>query len=208
MSAAATLPGPRSRRPAGSMPDFRRDPLGFLEDPVARHGHLCGFRLDHVPCCVVNDPALIRELLVSRTMDLRKPWDVRQLRRYPPAWGVGREASAPLEIAGCHLRRGTQIFMLQYLTQRDARHFENAASFRPARWLGGQRQHPRYACYPFGGGPRVCVGSSFAEPEAGLVLATILQRFGVTPAEPGPPELQPAITLRPRHGLWLRLVDA
>jgi cytochrome P450 len=90
--------------------------------------------------------------------------------------------------------------------QRDSRFFDAPEQFDPHRWADGLiRRLPRFAYYPFGGGPRVCIGQSFAMQEAVLVLAAIARRFHFEPAPGLLPAIQAAITLRPDGGLPLRL---
>jgi cytochrome P450 len=92
------------------------------------------------------------------------------------------------------------------VVHRDRRWFEDPEAFRPARWEGDlARRLPRFAYFPFGGGPRQCVGNAFALTEAVLLLATIARRFRLV-MEPGQ-RVAPApyITLRPEPGLRMRL---
>jgi cytochrome P450 len=124
------------------------------------------------------------------------------MRLYPPAWAIGREASCDLDLDGHPIPKGTQIYFAQWVTHRDARFFPEPLRFDPDRWSPGRRKDiPRFAYFPFGGGPRVCIGMHFAMLEATLVLASIVQRYRVELDPEHPVELQPAITLRPKHGL-------
>jgi cytochrome P450 len=126
------------------------------------------------------------------------------MRLYPAVWGIGRRAIADCEIGGYFVSAGTNIFIFQSLTQRDSRFFSSPDVFDPERWredpvrLG---KIPRFAYFPFGGGPRVCVGASFAMLEATLLLAMVQQKFQLR-LVPGHP-IQPiaSVTLRPRHGI-------
>lgn len=121
------------------------------------------------------------------------------LRLYPPAYAIGREAIEDLTLCGYRIPRGTQIWMAQYVNHRDARYFPEPERFLPDRWLGGlERALPRFAYYPFGGGPRICIGNQFSLLEATVVLATILRRFRVRLLDRFPLALDPLITLRPR----------
>jgi cytochrome P450 len=134
-------------------------------------------------------------------------WVVREaMRLYPPAWGIAREALADCEIGGYHVPKGTQIFMTQWLVHRDARWFDDPEVFRPERWDNDLiKRLPRCAYFPFGDGPRVCIGNHFAMMEAVLILATIARRYRLS-VEPGQTlELLPSITLRPKHGLRMRV---
>jgi cytochrome P450 len=134
-------------------------------------------------------------------------WVVREaMRLYPPAWGIAREALTDCEIGGYHVPKGTQLFVTQWLVHRDGRWFEDPEVFRPERWDNDLiKRLPRCAYFPFGDGPRVCIGNHFAMMEAVLILATIARRYRVS-VEPGQTlELLPSITLRPRHGLRMRV---
>ena len=124
------------------------------------------------------------------------------MRLYPPAYGLGREAINDCEIGGYHVPAGTQIFVFQWATQRDERFFEDPAAFKPDRWTAEfEAQLPKYAYFPFGAGPRVCVGASFAMMEMILVLATIGQKFRLSLVPVHPVEVYPAMSLRPKEGV-------
>src|SRR6185436_2074648 len=98
------------------------------------------------------------------------------LRLYPPVWSMARFATRDVSIGGIPVKAKTQVIISQWLTQRDARWFREPASFRPERWLGDELKGlPRFAYFPFGGGPRVCVGQHFAQLELVLVLARATQ---------------------------------
>ena len=124
------------------------------------------------------------------------------LRLYPPAWGVPRLAMEDVEIGGYKIAKGCGVSMSQWVVHRDARWYDDPLAFRPERWDGElQKRIPRFAYFPFGGGPRQCIGNSFALMEATLVLATIAQKFRFR-LVPDPPAVPLAsITLRPRGGI-------
>ena len=83
--------------------------------------------------------------------------------------------------------------MSQWVTHRDPRYFPDPEAFRPERWLDGlAKRLPKYAYYPFGGGPRVCIGNTFALMEAALILATVGQRYRFTLASDAAGRVQPA----------------
>ncbi|HET8674674.1 MAG TPA: cytochrome P450 [Blastocatellia bacterium] len=124
------------------------------------------------------------------------------MRLYPPAWGFGRQAIEDCEIGGYHIRKGRQLFFFPWIVHRDARYFENPEEFRPERWMDEKiKSLPKYAYFPFSGGPRACIGNSFAMMEAVLVLATVAQRFRLRLVEGHKIEPWPVFTLRPRHGV-------
>ena len=79
-------------------------------------------------------------------------------------------------------------------------------AFDPSRWHDGRTEDlPAYAYFPFGGGPRLCIGTNFARMEAVLLLATVAREFRLEPVTGDPPVPQPSITLRPRGGITMRL---
>jgi len=129
------------------------------------------------------------------------------MRLYPPAYGVGREALKDCEIGGYLVPAGTQLFMFQWVVHRDERYFDHPEAFRPERWADDLAARlPKYAYFPFGGGPRVCIGSSFAMMEAVLLLATIAQRFRFALVPEHSVTLLPAMSLRPKNGIKVTLL--
>jgi cytochrome P450 len=126
------------------------------------------------------------------------------MRLYPPAWGIGRRALEEFELGGCRIPAGTNIFIMQWVTHRDARFFPDPERFDPERWREDpirKGKIPRFAYFPFGGGPRVCIGAGFAMMEATLLLATIAQRYRFTLAPDARVTPLFSVTLRPKHGL-------
>jgi cytochrome P450 len=100
------------------------------------------------------------------------------LRLYPPAWYLFRQAASDLALAGEPIPDGAIIFLMPYTTQRDGRWFAEPDSFQPERWRDGfEKSLPKGAYFPFGLGPRTCIGNGFALMEAQLLLATIAQQF-------------------------------
>jgi cytochrome P450 len=129
------------------------------------------------------------------------------MRLYPPAWAIGREARASFQAGPYLVPPGTAVFISPWITHRDPRFFPDPERFDPERWQDDPIRRgalPRYAYFPFGGGPRVCIGAGFAQMEAALILATIAQRFRLSLVPGQPMELLPSITLRPRHGIRVR----
>jgi cytochrome P450 len=125
------------------------------------------------------------------------------VRVYPPVYLIGREATCDLELGGYRVRKGTTIFMSQWVSHRDPRYFgPDPEAFRPERWEGGlAKRIPKYAYYPFGGGPRVCIGNTFALMEAAILLATVGQRYKFTLDANAIIETSPQITLLPTYGI-------
>jgi cytochrome P450 len=124
------------------------------------------------------------------------------MRLYPPAFGLGREAINDCEIGGYRVPAGTQVFMFQWATQRDPRFYDEPLAFKPERWTEEFAERlPKYAYFPFGGGPRVCIGASFAMMEIILCLAAIGQKFRLVIDRDHPVSIYPAMSLRPRDGI-------
>ena len=119
------------------------------------------------------------------------------MRLYPPAWAAGRETTEPYEIRGHTIPVGSQLMASQWIVHRDARWYPDPERFDPDRWSPARAKDiPRYAYFPFGGGPRVCIGNHFAMMEATLLLAMIVQRFRIELLPGQKLELAPAVTLR------------
>jgi cytochrome P450 len=128
------------------------------------------------------------------------------LRLYPPAWGLARVAIEDHEIAGYPVKKGMGIAMAQWVVHRDTRWYDAPDEFRPERWEGDfLKRLPRFAYFPFGGGPRQCIGNAFATMEATLILATIAQRFRLHLLPDHPVVPLASITLRPRYGVRVTL---
>jgi cytochrome P450 len=130
------------------------------------------------------------------------------LRLYPPAIGVfAREAQEKMELGGYQLPRGSIVYAFSYVTHRDPRWFPEPERFNPERFMGekGKSISP-FAYFPFGAGPRTCIGAQFALTEMALVAASLLRRFEFC-LRPGAPDPEPLayLSLRPRGGLSMVL---
>ncbi len=127
------------------------------------------------------------------------------MRLYPPAWITSRCAIGPDRIAGYNIRPGTIIFASPYVTHRLPRLWENPEQFNPERFSAEQsKKLAPFAYFPFGGGPRQCIGNTFAMMEMTLVVATLAQRYRLN-AVPGPQtEPAPGITLRSNRPITVR----
>jgi cytochrome P450 len=127
------------------------------------------------------------------------------MRLYPPVYAMGREATEDVDLGDVVLPKGAIVVMAQWVVHRDPRWFGDPQSFRPERWLDHSLDgNPKFAYFPFGGGPRVCVGNHFAMMEAVLVLATIAQRLDWSTDELPDLGLATAVTLRPTSPLSAR----
>ena len=130
------------------------------------------------------------------------------MRVYPPVWAVGRQSIGPFEAGGYHFPAKTNVVIVQWTAHRDPRFWTDPEVFDPERWsLEGKRYRvfPRFAYFPFGGGPRVCVGAGFAMMEAVLLLATVAQRYDMQLAPNQKVRMFPSVTLRPRRGVRMIL---
>lgn len=130
------------------------------------------------------------------------------LRLYPPVWVIGRRALAPFRLGEFELPAKTNVLISQLMMHRDARYFPEPERFDPDRWRTNDARGaslPRFAYFPFGGGPRVCIGAGFAMMEAVLLLATIAQKFRIEVSPGQTVKMQPTVTLRPRSGIPVTL---
>ena len=130
------------------------------------------------------------------------------MRLYPPAWILGRELTRDCTIGDYRLTRGTSIYLSQWVVHRDVRFFENPEQFLPERWTDNLEQRlPRCAYFPFGAGPRVCIGKAFAMMETILILAMVAQKFRLTLIPDHLIELLPSIALRPKQGVKMSIAQ-
>lgn len=128
------------------------------------------------------------------------------LRLYPPAWALPRETTEDTEIGGYPIRRGSLLLGVPFLIQRDSRYYDQPESFMPERFANNAERHlPQHVYLPFGGGPRYCVGSTFALLAMQLTLATVYQRYDLQLAADHPVVFDPLLTLRPRYGVHMRI---
>jgi cytochrome P450 len=127
------------------------------------------------------------------------------MRVYPPVQGVIREVADPVELGGYEFAPGATVSMQQWVLHRDRRYYDDPEAFRPGRWTDALRDSlPAFAYFPFGGGPRRCIGDNFAKQEARLVLATVAQDWTVDPVTESL-SFSPSITLRPDGPVRVRV---
>ena len=124
------------------------------------------------------------------------------MRLYPPAYALGRRALVPYEVGGYHLPAGTVVLASQFHVHRDPRWWSDPEVFKPERWAegSGEPRH-KHAYFPFGAGTRVCIGEQFAWMEGIVVLAELARRWRFRHDPAHVVELNPVITLRPKHGM-------
>jgi cytochrome P450 len=126
------------------------------------------------------------------------------LRLYPPAWIFEREALADDRIGGYRVRRGTNVAICPYTMHRHRAHWDDPLKFDPDRFSPARAgSRPKYAYIPFGGGPRLCIGNTFALMEAQIILAMVASEWTLALAPEHRVELAPSVTLRPRHGMLM-----
>ena len=159
----------------------------------------------------------MREVLADREPtldDLAKlpylDWVLNEsMRLYPPAWLQMRSVAKETELDGVRLPVGTQLILSQWVIHRLPEIWQDPEVFRPERWDPANKQQiPQGAYFPFGGGPRTCIGMPLAQLEARIILASILRRYTPQPAPGYTPGFQPSITLRPKQHLRVTLLPA
>lgn len=122
------------------------------------------------------------------------------LRLYPPAALVSRTAQAPDTLSGREIKKGDTVMIPIYALHRNALLWDEPDAFRPERFA---EKPQRYAYLPFGDGPRICIGASFALQEAVIILATLLSKRKFSPVQGKTPDPVMILTLRPEGGVWL-----
>ena len=128
------------------------------------------------------------------------------LRLYPPGWGELRETISPDDVNGFAIPGKAIIILCQWVTHRHPEFWDEPERFKPERFLpSAAANRHRFAYFPFGGGPRICIGMQFALIEGPLVLATILQRFRAELISDRPAIPDATFTLRPKDGLKVML---
>lgn len=156
----------------------------------------------------------LKEVLQGKSMTLEsyerltytKNIVYESLRMYPPAWKISREAIEDVQIGPYSFQKGDMIFMSQYAVHHNDKYFKEPFVFRPERFSDGSLDHnPQFSFFPFGGGPRVCIGNHFAHMEATLLLATIGQKYKLTLPENVQIDPEPLVTLRPKQPLMMKI---
>jgi cytochrome P450 len=137
------------------------------------------------------------ELRIFKDDDLLSRVVHESLRLYPPVWAVGRRAIQNLQIGGTEVPKGAIVLACQWALHRCDKYFSNPTRFDPDRWTA-EFQHtlPKYAFFPFGGGPRSCIGEGFAWMELRIVLTELLRRWRF--------ELVSGQTVKPKASITLR----
>jgi cytochrome P450 len=156
-----------------------------------------------------------REMLDGKTPsheDLRKLDYIRKvleeaLRMYPPAWMFARRSVEQDNVLGYTIPAGSTIMLSPYVTHHLPEFWQEPERFDPERFAPEQmEQRPRFAYFPFGGGPRLCIGNNFALMESPLLLTMIMQNFQLELIQDQAFKLKPVATLRPQPSLWMKLL--
>lgn len=157
--------------------------------------------------------AEIREVLGERPPTLDNLRDLpytlmvfkEAMRLYPPAWGLGRQAMEEVQLGEYVIPEKWGVMIIPYVVHRNPDIWENPDQFNPERFsVDNENQIPKHAYLPFGGGPRICIGNSFALMEGHLILVTLLQHYRLTLAQ-SHVEPEPLVTLRPKGGLKMQV---
>ncbi len=168
---------------------------------LAQHPHIEAKLQEEYQQVLNGRPAMIEDLpqLPSTRMVVEEA-----MRLYPPAWGLGRRALGNDEIGGYSIPKGAYVLVFPYVTHRHPAFWERPDAFDPERFsaLLAAGRH-RFAYFPFGGGPRLCLGNQFALYEAQLILATILPRYQLRLLPRAVVTPEPLVTLRPRGDLLM-----
>ena len=128
------------------------------------------------------------------------------MRCFPPAWIMGRKTIEADVINGYEIPAGTNVIMPIYVVHHDERVWENPYEFQPERFaMENVKEKHKYSYFPFGGGPRLCIGNNFAIQEMQVCLAMFLQKFRIEVDEDFVPELDPLVTLRPKNPIYAKI---
>jgi cytochrome P450 len=124
------------------------------------------------------------------------------MRLYPPVYTIFREPTTDVDLAGYPIEEGSALMLPQWAVHRSGRWWDNPEQFEPERWTTErQQERPRFAYFPFGGGPRHCIGKHLAKLEAQLILARTASQFELDYAREGHFEYRPSLTMHPKDGM-------
>ncbi|MEM8953364.1 MAG: cytochrome P450 [Verrucomicrobiota bacterium] len=172
---------------------------------LAKHPEIQNAMIREVAAALGDRPGTFDDV---KDLPLTNAILAESFRLYPPVWTLARQAVEDVEINDYLIPRGTSIFMSQFLVHHDPRWWPNAEQFKPERWLENpQPKRPKYSYFPFGTGPRMCIGETFASKEISLLLATFAQkwRFSLCEQSNDPPELLVELSLGPKDGMILQV---
>jgi cytochrome P450 len=129
------------------------------------------------------------------------------MRLLPPVYLFGREAIQDVDIGSYRISKGDSVVMSQWVVHRDEQYYPEPDRFCPDRWTPEfEKQLPKYAYFPFGGGPRACIGKHVAMLEAELIVANLASEFSIQLESPDVVEPWPTVTLRPKDAVWAKVL--
>ncbi|MFC7250243.1 cytochrome P450 [Halomicroarcula sp. GCM10025324] len=136
-------------------------------------------------------------------------WVIQEsMRLYPPVYTIFREPTEDVTLSGYSVEAGTTLMLPQWGVHRSPRFYDDPETFDPERWRPERaKQRPRFAYFPFGGGPRHCIGKHLAMLEAQLIVATTAQRYHLEFLGETPLELMPSLTAHPRQEMRMRVLE-
>jgi cytochrome P450 len=136
-------------------------------------------------------------------------WVIQEsMRLYPPVYTIFREPTEDVTLSGYAVEEGTTLMLPQWGVHRSERFYDDPETFDPERWRPERaKQRPRFAYFPFGGGPRHCIGKHLAMLEAQLIVAATAQRYHLEFLGETPLELMPSLTAHPRQEMRMRVVE-
>ncbi len=177
--------------------------LTFAWRLVARHPEVAEKLYEEVDREIADDTATVDRLPYTRAVVSEA------MRLYPPAWVLMREAKDDVRVGPREHEIGASdiIITCQWVVHHDERWWPDPMRFDPMRWFyeSAKESRPRYAYFPFGGGPRSCIGEAFAWTEATLLLAHLAKQWRMEDVAKKPLRLLPTITLRPKDPVWVKL---
>lgn len=143
-----------------------------------------------------------------RDLDLTERVIQEAMRLYPPVYTIFREPTEPIRIGGYRIPKGALVMLPQWGVHRDPRWYDDPESFDPARWTSDRASgRPNYSYFPFGGGPRHCIGKHLSMLEAQIIVATVAQnyRLRLAPEQRSTLELAPSLTMHPSDPIQMEV---
>ncbi|MFC4359708.1 cytochrome P450 [Halobium salinum] len=144
----------------------------------------------------------------TRKLDYLERVLLETMRLYPPVYVMFRETKTDVRLGGYRVPEGAAIMLPQWVVHRSERWYDDPLEFDPDRWLPERRsERPQFAYFPFGGGPRHCIGRQFSLLEAKLIMGTVGQRYSLEYARDEPFELRGSLTMHPADPMEMRLEE-
>jgi len=130
------------------------------------------------------------------------------MRLYPPVYTIFREPQVDVRLGGYRVPAGSAVMLPQWAVHRSERYWDSPLEFDPDRWLDERADdRPRFAFFPFGGGPRFCIGKQLSLLEARLILGTVCQQYRLEYQGDEPFDLRGSLTMHPRQAMSMRVVE-